>query len=73
MESGKTIVKLFNPKKISMIPAATILFSGVYLRIVLTDKGCFDFFTITVSMIHIRVIAIIGINFFLFFISNLHQ
>ena len=47
---------------------------AVYLRMVFTDKGSLDFFTITVNTIPIRTIATIGINFFLFFISHhLHQ
>ena len=49
IESGRTIVKLFNPNNRSSIITASTTFFGVYFTIVSTDNGSPDIFTIKTS------------------------
>ena len=67
-ESGRTTVRLFNAKNVSITTIASSVLSGVYSIIVSTVNGCPDFLTITVSIIPIIQIAITGIIFLNFFI-----
>ena len=67
-ESGRTTVRLFNAKNVSITTIASSVLSGVYSIIVSTVNGCPDFLTITVSIIPIIQIAITGIIFLKFFI-----
>ena len=64
IESGRTIVKLFNPNNRISIITASATFFGVYFTIVSTDNGSPDIFTIKTSITAIARIAITGINFF---------
>lgn len=66
IDNGNIIVRLLRAKNKTKTHAAKIIFSGVYLNIVFTDKGSSDFLTITKRINVIRIIAAKGVSFFSF-------